>query len=96
MSDNKCLDTVPMPLQEPNIFKKPKVHFINDMAKQFTATFEVHKDKNGYLCASDMQQGIFTDGKDKEDLIKNIREAVECHFDVPYQNVDIKIKGISE
>lgn len=86
---------VPMPLLELKIFKSTKANLSKVMAKQYSATFVVHKDEDGFLCASDMQQGIFTDGKDKEDLIKNIREAVECHFDMAYQNLDITIKNIN-
>lgn len=61
------------------------------MDKRFTANFEVIKDEDGYLCAADMKQGIFTDGKDGEELQANIREAVECYFEVPYTEVDIKV-----
>jgi predicted RNase H-like HicB family nuclease len=60
--------------------------------KKYRANFTVTKDRNGVLCAADMNQGIFTDGKNKEDLINNIREAVEVHFDVDsYSEVDINI-----
>lgn len=61
--------------------------------KKYHASFEVKVGKDGGLYASDMEQGIFTDGMTREELIKNIHEAVECHFDVPsYKDVDIKIK----
>jgi hypothetical protein len=39
-----------------------------------------------------MEQGIFTDGMTEEELINNIHEAVECHFDVPYSDVEIDIR----
>ncbi len=61
------------------------------MAKQFRANFEVIKDEEGYLCAADKKQMIFTDGKNKEELEENIRDAVECYFEVPHTEVDIKI-----
>lgn len=62
------------------------------MAKQFRADFEVIKDKDGFLCAADKKQMIFTDGKNKEELEENIKDAVECYFEVPHTEVDINIK----
>jgi predicted RNase H-like HicB family nuclease len=56
------------------------------------ATFQVLQDEDGYLCAAEMEQGIFTDGKDEEELLKNINEAVECHFNVPHNKVSITIR----
>lgn len=61
------------------------------MTKQFRADFEVIKDEDGFLCAADKKQMIFTDGKTKEELEENIRDAVECYFEVPYTEVDIRI-----
>jgi predicted RNase H-like HicB family nuclease len=61
------------------------------MDKQFKANFEVIKDEDGFFCAADMKQGIFTDGKDMEELESNMKEAVECYFDVPYTEVDIQV-----
>ena len=61
------------------------------MSKQFKADFEVIKDENGYLCAADKKQMIFTDGKNIRDLEENINDAVECYFEVPYTEVDVKI-----
>lgn len=61
--------------------------------KKYHASFEVKVGKDGGLYASDMEQGIFTDGMTREELVKNIHEAVECHFDVPsYEKVNINIK----
>ncbi|MCD1293867.1 hypothetical protein CUJ83_02495 [Methanocella sp. CWC-04] len=64
------------------------------MSKRFSATFKVEVDKDGYFCAADLEQGILTDGKDRDELLKNIDEAVECHFDVPSMEVDIRIIGL--
>lgn len=50
--------------------------------KNYHARFEVIVGKDGGLYASDMKQGIFTDGMNREELVKNIQEAIECHFDV--------------
>jgi predicted RNase H-like HicB family nuclease len=61
------------------------------MEKRFRADFEVIKDEDGFLCAADKKQMIFTDGKNKEELEKNIKDAVECYFEVPYTEVDIRI-----
>jgi len=60
-----------------------------------SVTFKVYKDE-GFLCASGIEHGIFTDGKDREELIRNIHEAVECHFDIPFDRVDIKIIYIED
>ena len=61
--------------------------------KRYRANFIVTKDKKGTLCAADMEQGIFTDGTTKEELLKNIREAVEVAFDIDtYLEAEIRIK----
>ncbi len=61
--------------------------------KKYHARFVVKKGRDGGLYAADMDQGIFTDGMTQEELVNNIHEAVECHFDVPsYEDVDIRIK----
>lgn len=66
------------------------------MMGSYSVIFKVHKDEDGFLCASGIEHAIFTDGKDREELMKNIREAVECHFDVPSDQVDIKITYIED
>ena len=35
------------------------------------------------LCASNEKLGIFTQGKSWNSLMKNIREVIECYFDIP-------------
>lgn len=61
--------------------------------KKYRANFIVTKDKKGILCAADMEQGIFTDGKTKEEFIENIHEAVEVAFDIDsYLEADIRIR----
>jgi predicted RNase H-like HicB family nuclease len=78
---------------KPKIYKSNKsyVNMATDMAS-LRATFEIVRDEDGYLCAADMEQGIFTDGRDEEDLMKNINDAVECHFGVPHGQVSITFK----
>jgi predicted RNase H-like HicB family nuclease len=77
----------------PNVFK-PKNSNINvaTAMASLKANFHVLEDEDGFLCAADMEQGIFTDGKDEEELQKNINEAVECHFNVPHDKVSITIR----
>lgn len=94
MAVNKHINPVDIPSGKQNTFKSPDANVTNNMVKCYSATFNVHVDKDGYLCAADMDQGIFTDGKDREELIENIHEAVECHFDVPFEQVNIKILGL--
>lgn len=59
--------------------------------KKYHARFEVIKDEDGNLCAADKKQMIFTDGKTVDELVDNIRDAVECYFEVPSDNVDIQV-----
>jgi len=59
--------------------------------KKFRANFIVKKDEDGILCAADLGQGIFADGKTKDKLMADIREAVECHFDVFPEKVDSEV-----
>jgi predicted RNase H-like HicB family nuclease len=56
------------------------------------ANFIVTKDEDGILCAADMEQGIFADGKTERELMVDIKEAVECHFDVVPEEVDSKVE----
>jgi len=39
-----------------------------------------------------MEQGIFADGKTERELMEDIREAVECHFDLAPEEVDSKVE----
>jgi predicted RNase H-like HicB family nuclease len=43
------------------------------------------------LCASSEEYGIFTQGKSWNSLMKNIREAIECYYDIPSADV-VRIK----
>ena len=60
--------------------------------KKYDARFEVIRDEEGNLCAADKKQMIFTDGKIVEELMENLRDAVECYFEVPSDDVDIKVE----
>lgn len=78
-------------LPKKNGFISPKVEGL--YMKKYHASFEVKVGKDGGLYASDMEQGIFIDGMTREELVKNIHEAVECHFNIPsYKDVDIIIE----
>ena len=62
------------------------------MSKKIEVTFQVFRDPDsGRLCANGVNYGIFTYARTYDRLVKKIREAVECHFDIPYKEVDIKI-----
>lgn len=57
---------------------------------------EVYKDGE-YWCARGIGEDIFTQGKTLDELMDNIREAVELHFeDVLENGEDIRILSISE
>jgi len=77
----------------PNVYRSKKTN-VNAATGTVSlkATFQVLQDEDGYLCAADMEQGIFTDGRDEEELLENINEAVECHFNVPHDKVSITIR----
>jgi hypothetical protein len=66
------------------------------MANTIEVTFQVFRDpESGRLCANGVNHGIFTYARTYDKLIKRIREAVECHFEVAsYKEVDIMLKSI--
>lgn len=58
--------------------------------------FEVYKDKK-HWCARSIGESIFTQGKNLQDLYKNIKEASELHFeDELKKGKEINILVISE
>jgi hypothetical protein len=55
-------------------------------------TFHVFLDhESGQLCASGAGHAIHTYAKSWNKLMKNIHEAAECHFEVPYTQVKITL-----
>jgi predicted RNase H-like HicB family nuclease len=58
--------------------------------------FEVYYDGK-YWCARGIGEDIFTQGKTLDELIKNMKEAVEVHFmDELEKGEEIKVIWISE
>ena len=58
--------------------------------------FEIYNDGE-YWCARGIRVDVFTQGKTLDDLMKNLNEAVELHFeDILSSGEDIKILSISE
>jgi len=55
-------------------------------------TFKVYKDEDGVLCATGIDQRLYTFGKTYNKLIKNINDIVELFFGVPYTQVTINLK----
>ncbi len=55
--------------------------------------FEVRKyDDDGiYFTAKSIGHSIFTEGNTIDEITKNIKEAVECHFDDEYKPEKIRI-----
>ena len=47
--------------------------------------FIVNEDPNGGYTARAVGQSIFTEGETRDDLVANIRDAVQVHFDGPDQ-----------
>ncbi|MGA9140058.1 MAG: hypothetical protein WBZ29_07535 [Methanocella sp.] len=70
-----------------------RVIFDQPMSEKKEVTFKVFRDpESGRLCANGVDHGIFTYARTYDRLVRNIRQAVECHFDIPsYKEVDIKI-----
>jgi hypothetical protein len=55
-------------------------------------TFRVFMDRDsGQICASGVDHAIHTHARSRDLLVKNIREAVECHFEVPFAQVKITL-----
>jgi hypothetical protein len=58
--------------------------------------FEIYNDGKDW-CARGIGVDIFTQGKTMDELVKNLREAVEVHFeDQLHTGEEIKILSISE
>lgn len=58
--------------------------------------FEIYNDGE-YWCARGIGSDIFTQGKTLDDLMKNIREAVEVHFgELLEKGETIRILSLSE
>lgn len=55
-------------------------------------TFKIFTDEDGVLCASGVDHRIYTHGKTWNKLIKNLYDAVECYFEIPYSEVNIVLK----
>ncbi len=57
---------------------------------------EVYSDGE-YWCARGIGEDIFTQGKTLDELMKNVKEAVEVHYgDLLEKGEDIRILSISE
>ncbi len=58
--------------------------------------FEIYHDGK-YWCARGIGVDIFTQGKNLDELMKNIKEAVEVHFDEALKSgEEIRVLSISE
>lgn len=53
---------------------------------------KIYKDEDGVWCAAGVDHRIYTFGKTWNRLWNNIRDAVECYFEVPYTDVNIILK----
>lgn len=60
------------------------------------AKFEIYNDGE-YWCARGISDDIFTQGKTLDELVQNLKEAVELHFeDLLERGEDVRIISISE
>jgi len=55
-------------------------------------TFKVYKDEDGVLCATGIDQRLYTFGKTYNQLIKNVNDVVEAYFGVPHTKITINLK----
>lgn len=89
MSNKLATNTCSLPLyQEISYLSRPSDTLI---MKRFHANFEVIRDEEGNLCAADKRQMIFTDGRNEKELIENIRDALECYFEVSVDEIDYNL-----
>ena len=58
--------------------------------------FLIEEDIEGGYNARALDQSIFTFGRDKEELLANVREAVKCHFDQVQAPKIIRLHYIKE
>jgi hypothetical protein len=74
--------------------KVKKADTVKTMKKKapFEVTFKVYKDEDGVLCATGIDQRLYTFGKTYNKLIKNIHDIVELFFGVPHTQVTINLK----
>ena len=56
-----------------------------DLIVMSELVFLVDEDVDGGYCARALGEAIFTEGETREELVHNIRDAVQCHFDSPEQ-----------
>ena len=60
-------------------------------------TFRVFTDReSGVICASGVDHAIHTHAGSRNMLMDNIHEAVQCHFEVPYEQVKITLVEITD
>jgi len=58
--------------------------------------FEIYQDKEDHWCARSIDADIFTQGQTLDELRKNIKEAVEVHFEEELLTETIRILTLSE
>lgn len=51
------------------------------LSKNLTLSIVVEKDKHGYVAECRELQGCYTEGKNYEEAIENIKEAIELHLE---------------
>jgi hypothetical protein len=72
--------------------KKASAKKIAKKTTPLEVTFKIYKDEDGVLCATGIDQRLYTFGKTYNKLIKNINDIVELFFGVPYTQVTINLK----
>lgn len=65
-------------------------------SKNLTFSIVVEKDKDGYVAECYELQGCYTEGVSYEDVIKNIKEAIELHLEDRLDRGDLAVKDLDK
>lgn len=87
---------IPIPVKSNKVksikVKKADIQKTTNKKGPLEVTFKVYKDEDGLLCATGIDQRLYTFGKTYNKLIKNINDVVELFFGVPHTRVTINLK----
>lgn len=55
-------------------------------------TFRIIKDEDGMFCASSIDEQVYTFGNSLDTLWDNIKDVIECYFEIQYSKVTINLQ----
>lgn len=65
---------------------------VNPEVNEREITFRIYKDEDGVLCASSLDGEVYTFGKTMSALWKNIKDVLECYYEVPSSSITINLR----